>query len=197
MDRAREKEKLVTPGDQICVIEEYMPGEGAFETREGVVVAKALGTVQLDKTRREARVRGIKERQEIGMGDIVLCEIKEIQEKLALVDILARNGKPLKHSRHGAILLPAGYRRHLSDVLGIGDVVFARVTLADSGVINLSIWSPSYGAVLCFCDNCASKLILVRGILTCEKCGQRERRKIIAKEYSQTQKIGEWLGLVV
>lgn len=197
MNEAKERERLVTPGDPICVIEEYTPGEGAFETREGVVVAKAMGTVQLDKTKKEARVRALKELQEIGMGDTVLCEIKDIQEKLALVDILARNGKPLKHSRHGAILVPVGYRSRLSDMLGIGDIVFSRVTLSDSGVINLSIWSPTYGAILCFCNNCASKLGLVGGTLTCEKCGLRERRKIIAKEYGNTQKISEWLGLTV
>jgi exosome complex component CSL4 len=48
--------KMVLPGDQIAVAEEFEPGEGTYE-KDGLVFASTPGVLQLDEQSRVARVR--------------------------------------------------------------------------------------------------------------------------------------------
>lgn len=174
-----ENGELVAPGEPICVIEEYMPGENTRLHEDGVVASLIHGRVRYDPSKRVVNVKPIKTVEDIKVGDTVLAEVKEVQDKITIVDILAVNGKALKHPRTAFILPKPRMRETMDEYVGIGDLVVASVINVFAGVIGLSIWRPGLGTVFSICDRCGGLLKRVKPGLICTKCGHREKRKIV------------------
>jgi len=168
-----------SPGEPICVAEEYMPGENVELDKGGVVVSVLRGRVSYDHNRRVVRVEPLKLVEKLRVGDKVLAEVKEVQDKIAIASILSVNGRNLKHPRTAVILPNPGMRKTMDQYVGIGDLAVASVVTTFMGIIGLSIWRQDLGVVLARCDKCSGILKKVRRGLICERCGSVGKRKIV------------------
>ena len=168
-----------SPGEPICVAEEYMPGENVELDKGGVVVSVLRGRVSYDHNRRVVRVEPLKLVEKLRVGDKVLAEVKEVQDKIAIASILSVNGRNLKHPRTAVILPNPGMRKTMDQYVGIGDLAVASVVTTFMGVIGLSIWRQDLGVVLARCDKCSGILKKVRRNLICARCGSTGKRKIV------------------
>src|SRR5207249_10462979 len=90
MDRM--EPKMVLPGDEIAVAEEFEPGDGTYE-RNGLVFAATPGVLFLDPENRVARVRAFNPPAELKIGDIVSGVVDAIRGVMATATILATHGR--------------------------------------------------------------------------------------------------------
>ena len=84
--------KMVLPGDQIAVAEEFEPGEGTYE-KNGLVFASTPGVLHLDEQTRVARVRPFNPPAELQPGDIVYGVIDDIRGMMATATVNAIHGR--------------------------------------------------------------------------------------------------------
>jgi len=190
----RETPRFVVPGEKIGVIEEYIASSGTVEYENGEIGSRTLGRLSIDHKTKEARVEPAKPLDSIEPGDEVLCEVENVQNKLAVVRILSAKGSPLRNPRSAVIIMSSTRGYGFSSSLGIGDLVFARVISVSEGKIDLSTRPPNCGAVLAFCEFCGALLKRAGNALRCTRCGEIQRRKTV-KNYGNTARAAQWLGL--
>jgi len=186
------EKRIVVPGEKIGVIEEFIGGSGTY-INEYEVISNNLGLLNIDYKSKVARVEPLNKIETIEKNSYVLCEVKEVQNSLIFADILSVNKKPLKHPMTG-IILPLKIKKEKKPLLSIRDIVIAKVMDNSYGIITLSIKDKDCGALLCFCEFCASPLKLNKN-LYCKKCKIKQDRKIIKKYYNNFKQILEWFRL--
>ncbi|MEM4699359.1 MAG: exosome complex RNA-binding protein Csl4 [Candidatus Nezhaarchaeales archaeon] len=172
---------IVTPGDYICTIEEFMPGSGAYE-EAGIVRALITGALSIDMEKRIASVIPIKKAPLIPKkGDVVLGVVSEIRKDVAEVDLYEVEGL-------GGFSTPFKATLHISEVdvkfvdrmlnaLWLGDVIRAKV-LSSRNPYPLSIKEEEFGVLLALCSRCRHPLFLKDKRLTCPVCNSQEQRKL-------------------
>ena len=75
--------KMVLPGDEIAVAEEFEPGDGTYE-RNGLVFAATPGVLFLDPENRVARVRAFNPPAELKIGDIIRAKVIQVKPSVQL-----------------------------------------------------------------------------------------------------------------
>lgn len=190
-----EKQQITLPGEKLCVLEEFLSGKGTKASADGAVFATVVGRVKFDKKKHEVYVEAIKEPDNIAVSDVVLAEVKELQSKSAIIKIVGKNGRLLKHNRTAVLLAKPGSKESLGHYVSVGDVLLAKVTSIISGLINVSVWEPGFGVLQAICDNCGSIMMSVKKDkynVYCPKCRKFDTRKMI----TQHEKVlFSWLGL--
>jgi exosome complex component CSL4 len=187
MSSPEPRKNLVLPGDRLCIIEEFIPKKGAKALPTGDVVSTTIGRPEYDHKRHEVTVTPIKEVEKLNVGDIVLCEVQDAQEKLAGCSIIARNGRRLKNVWSGVII-------RAPSTLTVGDLVIAKIIDELAGIYTLTINERGLGIALAFCDKCGSQLIRGRTGLYCTRCRKIYRKKVVPY-YGNINKIADIFGL--
>ena len=185
--------ELVTPGEPICVEEEYSPGENAKLHGDGVVASLISGVVQYDRSKRIVKVKPIKQVEKVKVGDQVLLQVREVQDKIAIASIIAVNGKAVKHPKTAVILPNRGRRGTMDEYVGVGDLAIGLVVTNFMGVIGVSIWRPNLGVVYGICKKCSGPLIKAGRTLVCSRCGEKQKRKIVPY-YGNLERIASMMG---
>src|SRR2546427_381281 len=106
--------KMVLPGDEIAVAEEFEPGEGTYE-RNGLVFAATPGVLILDPANRVARVRAFNPPAELKVGDIVYGVVDDIRGMMATATILAIHGRTRQISGESEGTVEAKHREPRSE----------------------------------------------------------------------------------
>ncbi len=177
--------KMVLPGDQIAVAEEYEPGEGTYE-RHGLVFASTPGVLQLDEQNRVARVRPFNPPAELQPGDIVYGVVDDIRGMMATATVNAIHGRDRQISgeSEGTIHISnvsEEYTEDIRDMYHLGDIIRAKVIQIKPSV-QLTTAEPDLGVVKAFCAQCRGPLELRGRELFCPRCERSERRKF-ARDY--------------
>ena len=173
---------IVLPGEKIATTEELLAGNGTFEEK-GIIRASILGKFILDKEKTRAIVQPLTDIPLVlREGDIVICEIKEIGENIAIAKILhvAGGKRDVAGEKEGAIFISNIDNEFVDDIKNkfrIGDIIRAKVIRVDP-VINFSTKERYLGVIKAFCTNCRNVLIRKNNILECKVCGKIEIRKI-------------------
>lgn len=173
------KRKIALPGEKLCVIEEFAPGENTFVSKDGEVLSATIGFPSYDLKRHLVSVEPLKKVSKPKVGDLVLCEVKEVQEKIVICDIIALDEAELKY-RWSGILALTPKRRGGSVEFSIGDLLLAKVVSETYGIYVLSIDDRGLGSVLSFCDSCGRSLTLRGKGLICPNCRITYRRKVVS-----------------
>ncbi len=167
---SRGDEKLVLPGDQLGVIEEVLPGEGAYVDRRGRVRSTRLGLLR----RREGKVSV----EPIKVPSLPLRPGTEV------VGIVWSTERALHHVKIVGIAgkRPVRFHRPISGIMlkshpanqgaRPGDLILARVMRSDSEQVVVTMAGPSLGVILARCPRCGSALKRVGYTLVCEECGR-------------------------
>jgi exosome complex component CSL4 len=179
---------LVTPGDQLCVIEELSPGYGTYE-KDGIVFASAAGGVSIDLKDRSIRILEPNGTVRLSLpvyGDILMGEVLNVYEQRAEVSLVKRNGKDILSPMAGEIHISNVTRRFvrsMSDVIRPGDIVRAVALNTHRIPVELSLIGPELGVLLGKCVKCGNVLALTTyNNLVCLHCEHRETREV-AKDY--------------
>ncbi len=178
--------KMVLPGDQIAVAEEFEPGEGTYE-RNGLVFASTPGVLQLDEQNRIARVRAFNPPAELQVGDIVYCVVDDIRGMMATATVMAIHGRARQISGEtdGTIHISnvsEEYTEDIRDMYHLGDVIRAKVIQTKPSV-QLTTAEPDLGVVKALCSQCRGPMELRGRDLYCPRCERTERRKT-ARDYN-------------
>ncbi|AEM38049.1 hypothetical protein Pyrfu_0177 [Pyrolobus fumarii 1A] len=187
-ERRQELEKLhrslVVPGEEICVIEEFVPGEGAY-VLNGVVRSGVVGRVFLDWIQRRVSVINPVGKPRIPRrGSTVYGVVTALlREDLVLVKVFADERLRRYNGMYTGFLhvsqasdKPA---RSILEVVKPGDVIRARIVNAKHP-FQLNIKLGNSGVVAALCSKCGAPLYRVPGQqpLVCLRCGSKENRKI-------------------
>ena len=172
------KKELLTPGEPIGLIEEYIGHDGTYEDEGGVIRGKYLGIAHIDNIKREVYVKRIREPLLIKVEDEVLGRIFNISGVFGYVRIEIKNNRPLDRSFTG-VLYPHKVVKDINNVYRVGDHIYARVVSLKNRTIHLSIASRNYGVIKAFCRYCGTILVKIRSNeLRCPRCGNKEKRKL-------------------
>jgi exosome complex component CSL4 len=175
--------KMVLPGDEIAVAEEFEPGEGTYE-RNGLVFAAAPGVLYLDPENRVARVRAFNPPAELKLGDIVYGVVEDIRGMMATATILAIHGRSRQISGEsdGTVHISnvsEDYTEDIHDKFRLGDIIRAKVIQVKPS-LQLTTAEPNLGVVRAFCSVCRGPLELRGRDLYCPRDERPERRKFAA-----------------
>ncbi|HDN81268.1 MAG: exosome complex RNA-binding protein Csl4 [Methanomicrobia archaeon] len=180
--------EFVLPGDLLGVSEEFIPGYGAYEDG-GKVYSSIAGIAKLDFEKKKAFVDPLTDVPPVPKeGDIVLCEVTGIREKIAMVEIIAlkkNSQRALAASPMARIYISQTSRRYVTDIsreFQTGDLVRAKVANVKRTPIELSTIEENLGVIKAYCSKCKHPLEKKDNKLECPNCGNTEFRKI-ASDY--------------
>jgi len=171
---------IVTPGDFLCVEEEYIPSQGAYSD-DGNVRAYVVGRPIIDRISRRVRVKPVKRLQILQAGDTVIGAVINVREDLAYVKILGTaSGSLFKNPFSGLLHVSQISPTRIStiiDAVRIGDIIKAAVLNSTPPFI-LTTKDPNLGVILAFCSKCGATLVRDGNRLICPNCGNVEQRKL-------------------
>ena len=175
--------KMVLPGDQIAVSEEFEPGDGTYE-KDGLIFAATPGVLELDSENRVARVRAFNPPAEMHVGDIVYGVIDDIRGMMATATIQAIHGRTRQISgeTEGTIHISnvsEEYTEDIRDMYRLGDAIRAKVIQVKPSV-QLTTAEITLGVVKARCSVCRGPLELRGRELYCPRDERTERRKFAA-----------------
>jgi exosome complex component CSL4 len=174
-------QRFVTPGEQLGVIEEFLPGSGTY-VQDGGIYASEAGILQLDARRREILVQPKTHRpQTPKVGDIVVGQVVSTSDKTLSMRIHDINEEETSSGLTGIMHvsdISRGYIKSVSDAFRVGDIVRARVISTKNREYHLSTEEDGLGVLKAACVYCGHPLTLYRRNLRCSNCGEVDRRKI-------------------
>jgi exosome complex component CSL4 len=176
--------RKVYPGDILCAIEEFIPGEGVY-VDNGYIRAAQFGVVEVDFVSRKISVRPLGKKPRLPRkGGVVYGVVTGVpREELALVKIFADERMiPFNGFFTGVLHVSQvsdnPSQRSIYEFVKPGDFIRATVTSPSSPYV-LSIKRPQDGVILAYCSVCGAPLYKVPGspYLLCKRCGNKEKRK--------------------
>ena len=82
-----DKKQIVSPGDELGTSEEFMPGEGTYESN-GKIYSANVGTLEVDETTRVAIIKPLTSTPVIlKVGDIVFGVVEDIRSSMIFIGI--------------------------------------------------------------------------------------------------------------
>jgi exosome complex component CSL4 len=183
----KENGQLVTPGEKLGVIEEFMPGEGTFE-EQGNIYSNTVGNTRFDFLNKTAAVerRGHKPVVPEDKTTIVGM-VTRTQKSIAQVEISSIGKRRLSIPFAGILHISSSsprYEKSMKDVCKTGDIVRAMITNAKSVIPQLTTIGRELGVIKASCSRCGQTLFARDRGLRCDACGNVERRKM-AEDYGK------------
>ena len=165
-----------------------MPAEGTFSADDGVFSSN-IGDRQLDAKSHSAKVSPATRVPKLqGAGSIVVGDVAEASEAVAIVDLVEMELGRTKLVPNGisAILhvsnISRNYVKDLREEVKIGDIVRAKIISVDPTTTKLSIDGRELGVIKAYCTRCRQPLRMSGAKLVCDRCGNIEHRKT-AEDY--------------
>ncbi len=189
---------FVVPGVFLSTVEEFMPGEGAYE-ENGKVYSSCAGLVLVDLRTRRISVFPAAAPPILKRGDTIIGEVEEVTPQRADVSIEilhGHEGRELPPPRVGTIHVShtsKSYVRDATKKFRVGDVVRARVLNVGRELVQLSTEGEDLGVIFTKCSRCSTPLEVENqrtGKLKCPICEKVEFRKL-ARDYRKGVLWGE------
>jgi len=175
-------ERIVTPGEKLGVIEQYLPGEGTYLSSSGAVISSFLGEA-LSKDRKIA-VKPFREvRYPLSPGDMVIAVIWSSERSQFMAKIVALF-KPTEFLFKSPISAVIQKKSPENRAALPGDFVIAKVESFTGGDIYLTMTgSTELGVISARCRKCNVKLNRVGYTLVCNRCQQVYLDRKISDHY--------------
>lgn len=181
-EEPEEKTRAVLPGDLIGTSEEYSPRNGTYVDK-GNIYATASGIVKINTKDRSISVIPVTNTPpHIQVGDIVIGQVTDVKDSVALVEIAGIKGKgerEIVNADQAAIHVSNvkdAYVKELYYEFAPFDIVKARVI--DLRNMRLTTVDKELGVMKAYCGNCRAVLKNDNGKLKCPKCERTETRKM-------------------
>lgn len=175
--------KLVFPGDELAIAEEFVPGPGTYE-EDGKVYAAWLGEAVLDTADFTVRVvPKTKTPVTLKEGDEVVGVIHDTRSSMAIVDVVARVDapwRPIAGDTNGTLHISKvsdDYVSSMDDAFKRGDRVRAKVVATDPS-LQLTTKEQHLGIVKSRCPRCATDMVVRAEALVCPECEWKDLGKV-------------------
>ncbi len=183
----KKEKKIVVPGEEIAITEEFLSGEGTYE-QKGSIFSSYLGRLNLDAEEMVAKVDPINPLVKLKVGDIVLARVEDVKSSMVIANIVGVEGIPRSVSGEtlGALHVSKISEGYTSDVwkeFRIGDVIRAKVVQVKPS-LQLATDRPNLGVLIGLCTKCRMPLIKMDKTLVCKNCQRTELRKM-APDYGR------------
>ncbi len=176
------EENIVLPGDLIGTSEEFTPKNGTFVDK-GNIYAATTGIVKINAKERSISVTPVTNvPPHLQVGDIVIGQVTDIKESVALVEIASIKGRgerEIVNAEQAAIHvsnIKDAYVKELYSEFSPFDIVKARVI--DLRNMRLTTVNKELGVMKAYCSNCRTVLKKDNNKLRCPKCNRVETRKL-------------------
>ncbi len=187
--------EIVTTGQYLGVVEEFLPDEQSTFVIEGQIFATKTGTVKIDEKKREIEVNTHQEedRKTIKIGDAVLGTVVFLRKFSVGVNFYAINRKIHFNSSYLGNIhvsqISNRYVERITDAFQITDILRAQVVDKKANEYTLSTIGKDFGVIHADCVICGTSLKKI-GLnkLKCSFCGNIENRKI-ADDYGNVSYI--------
>ncbi len=180
--KPQEKKEIVLPGDLVGTSEEFTARNGTFVDK-GNIYAAAAGIVEVNTRERSISVSPVTNTPpHLNVGDIVIGQITDVKDSVALVEIAGIKGKgerEIVNAEQAAIHVSNvkdAYVKELYYEFAPFDIVKARVI--DLKNMRLTTLNKDLGVMKAYCGRCRDVLKLENDKLKCPRCGRIETRKI-------------------
>ena len=124
--------KFLLPGDNICVIEEALPGEGTYEA-DGHVLATVTGTLFLDKRKRTVSIfPRVRKPLVPKKGDVVIGQAENVNKHMVAVAVKYINGQSVSPTYSAIMHISQTTRAYLDsmfDAIKEGDIIRGKILL--------------------------------------------------------------------
>ena len=182
--------EFLLPGDEICVIEEALPGEGTYEAN-GQIFASVTGAVFLDRRKRTVSIFPKVRKPLIPKkGDIVIGQAEKVNKHMVSVAVRYLNGHPVEPTYSAIMHISQATKAYLDamfDAIKEGDIVRGKIVDAHTIPIQITTTYNEFGVIYALCSRCGERLrYLHRGKLKCDNCENVESRKI-AEDYGRAR----------
>ncbi|UCF09287.1 MAG: exosome complex RNA-binding protein Csl4 [Thermoplasmata archaeon] len=172
------------PGEEIGTTEEFLAGEGTYESK-GKIYSSYLGTVNLDIKERIASVSPINPLVTLKAGDIVLARVTDVKNSMVIADVVRVEGRKRKVTGEtmGSIhisKISEGFTQDVWKEYRIGDIIRAMVEQVKPS-LQLFTGRQDLGVLLALCTRCRMPLEKKGKNLFCKNCRRSEMRKMIPK----------------
>ena len=181
-EETEEKIRAVLPGDLVGTSEEYSPKSGTYVDK-GNIYAAASGIVKINTKDRSISVIPVTNTPpHIQVGDIVIGQVTDVKDSVALVEIAGIKGKgerEIVNADQAAIHVSNvkdAYVKELYYEFAPFDIVKARVI--DLRNMRLTTVDKELGVMKAYCGNCRAVLKKDNSKLKCPKCERTETRKL-------------------
>ncbi len=182
-------QNIVTPGDKVCVEEEFIPQAWTY-VENGDVRALVVGRPVFDIINRRVYVKPLKSIEMPKSGDIVIGVVEQMRDEIAIIRFIGYDAnRTFKHSFRGVLHISQASNtriQNLYEVIRLGDIV--RVKILNNYIPYLvTLKDAKLGVIEAFCSRCGAPLYRDRSkdVLRCRVCGNIESRKI-APDYVYT-----------
>ncbi len=174
------EKKIVIPGEEIATTEEFLVGEGTYESK-GRIFSSFLGTVKLDASEKVATVEPLNPLVTLNTGDIVIARVTDVKNSMVLADVVRVEGRERNVSGEtmGSIhisKISQGYTEDVWREYRIGDIIRAQVEQVKPS-LQLFTGREDLGVLLALCTRCRMPLKKKDENLFCKNCQRTEMRR--------------------
>ena len=175
------KEKVVSPGEKIGVIEMFEPGYGAYEIN-GVIYAQCLGKMKVNKKIRKVNVIPLNDGALPKKGQIMIGRVIVTKKQQTIVNLVPIHELNPKFTFEGSIHISNASEQYvdsMNDAFKVNDILRVKIIDAEYQPFKCVTSQKDLGVLLAFCSECGEELIKDRGNrLICPNCRNIEQRKI-------------------
>ncbi|MHA2365361.1 MAG: exosome complex RNA-binding protein Csl4 [Candidatus Hodarchaeales archaeon] len=182
-DKNSPTENVVVPGEQLGVVEEFLPQDNCFE-EDGIVYSASWGE-KVQNQKHNVSVKG-KEVFSPSKGDIALAYVIEIRKQTASLHIAHFFNPKIsafeqkKYVYYGVIHvsnISDRYIRSMHDAVRPGDWIVCKVIQFDSP-LPISLFGQDLGVIHASCFQCGHEVdrVLKRNLIRCTHCGTTQSR---------------------
>lgn len=172
--------QLVTPGERLGVIEEFIPDAGTY-VKDGIIYAKVVGHALIDLMHKKVSVFPLGHGTKVPkVGSVVVGQVSNVQTQNAGVRISQVDKKQISGFFNGVLHVSDVQMRFVDsmfDVCKPGDIMRAKVISEKNRTYHLGTQDKELGVMYAFCSNCGHGLEQKRQGMECPRCGRVESRK--------------------
>ena len=187
---------IVTTGQYLGVVEEFLPDKRSTFTKDGKIFATKTGIVSSDKNKREIEIKGHQEedRKIIRIGDIVIGTILFVRLYSVGLNFHAINQKLHFNSSYFGNIhvsqISHKYVEKITSAFQITDIVRAKVIEEEANEYKLSTMGNNLGVIHADCIICGTPLDKIGpDKLRCDRCGNIETRKLASDYRNVSEKL--------
>ncbi|TFG17574.1 MAG: RNA-binding protein [Promethearchaeota archaeon] len=187
---------IVTTGQYLGVVEEFLPDKRSTFTKDGKIFATKTGIVTIDKYKREIEIKGHQEedRKVIRIGDIVIGTILFVRLYSVGINFHAINQKLHFNSSYFGNIhvsqISHKYVEKITSAFQITDIVRAKVIEEEANEYKLSTMGNNLGVIHADCIICGTPLDKIGpDKLRCDRCGNIETRKLASDYRNVSEKL--------
>ncbi|HYS71137.1 MAG TPA: exosome complex RNA-binding protein Csl4 [Thermoplasmata archaeon] len=176
-------DRIVLPGEEVAVAEEYESGEGTYE-EGGRVFAAQPGKLRLDPEHRVATVTPFNPPAHLKVGDVMYGVVDNIRASMAEARVMAIHGRDrqvageVDASLHVSKIANA-YVEDIRDAMRLGDIIRARVIQTDPS-LQITTAEQNLGVVLALCSVDRAPMERRGNEVRCPRCERVYSRKLAA-----------------